>query len=269
MYEYIYTKTGVITSRIQCEIKSDPNIETLLVYVLWNLPDDLRIVFEEEIPEEEVAELDILVANHPDDSSLCNVGDGVGSTGSGSMSGISHDELGNLGRDDHLQYVPRAGIRGFTNTVSGVDPTEDYHLTTRWYVDNTIDTAISTWASYEYETSSESISTTTSTSWIQKLRLELTGLEAGKYRIDWYYEWAYSKGNFQFKSQIQVDDTDIYMEQEVRPTPASTNKYRDASGFAYTNLTAGDHYIDLDYCSSKKNKTAYIRRARISARRVS
>jgi len=58
---------------------------------------------------------------------------------SGTASGIiSHNWLLELDGDDHLQYVPRTGIRGFTSTVSGVDPTEDYHLTTRQYVDDQI-----------------------------------------------------------------------------------------------------------------------------------
>jgi len=51
-----------------------------------------------------------------------------------------HDQLIGLGDDDHLQYVPRTGIRGFTGTVSGIDPTQPYHLTTRWYVDDEIAT---------------------------------------------------------------------------------------------------------------------------------
>jgi len=55
---------------------------------------------------------------------------------SGSVSGtISHKYLLDLDSDDHLQYVPRDGSRGFTNTVSGVWPTESYHLTTKQYVD--------------------------------------------------------------------------------------------------------------------------------------
>jgi hypothetical protein len=37
--------------------------------------------------------------------------------------------------DDHLIYVPRDGTRGFTNTVSGVDPVADYHLATKYYID--------------------------------------------------------------------------------------------------------------------------------------
>ncbi len=49
-----------------------------------------------------------------------------------------HDQLIGLADDDHLQYVPRDGTRGFTATVSGVTPTEDYHLTTKQYVDSQI-----------------------------------------------------------------------------------------------------------------------------------
>jgi hypothetical protein len=55
---------------------------------------------------------------------------------------ITYSEHGNLvglDGDDHLQYVPRTGYRGFLGTVSGVDPIEDYHLSTRWYVDYQFD----------------------------------------------------------------------------------------------------------------------------------
>jgi len=48
---------------------------------------------------------------------------------------ISHSSLAGLGNDDHIQYVLTDGSRGFTNTVSGVTPTQDYHLATKAYVD--------------------------------------------------------------------------------------------------------------------------------------
>ena len=56
-----------------------------------------------------------------------------------SVSG-THGDLVGLEDDDHLQYVPTTGSRGFTGTVSGIDPTESYHLTTRWYVDDLVST---------------------------------------------------------------------------------------------------------------------------------
>jgi hypothetical protein len=46
-----------------------------------------------------------------------------------------HGGLTGLEDDDHLQYMPINASRGFTNTVSGVYPTQDYHLTTKAYVD--------------------------------------------------------------------------------------------------------------------------------------
>jgi len=55
---------------------------------------------------------------------------------------VDHGELLGLSDDDHLQYVPRTGSRGFTSTVSGVYPTEDYHLTTKEYVDDVVASGI-------------------------------------------------------------------------------------------------------------------------------
>jgi hypothetical protein len=63
-----------------------------------------------------------------------------------SLSGINdlmdHGQLLGLGDDDHLQYVRADGgvgdSRGFTATVSGVYPTQDYHLVTKEYVDDQV-----------------------------------------------------------------------------------------------------------------------------------
>lgn len=51
-----------------------------------------------------------------------------------------HGALSGLTDDDHTQYVPTNADRGFTATVSGVDPTEDYHLATKFYIDNELAT---------------------------------------------------------------------------------------------------------------------------------
>ena len=53
---------------------------------------------------------------------------------------VDHGGLTGLGDDDHTQYVPTDGSRGFTNTVSGVDPTQPYHLTTKNYIDTELAT---------------------------------------------------------------------------------------------------------------------------------
>ena len=49
-----------------------------------------------------------------------------------------HGELTGLADDDHTQYSLADGTRAFTGTVSGVDPTETAHLTTKGYVDTAV-----------------------------------------------------------------------------------------------------------------------------------
>lgn len=63
----------------------------------------------------------------------------VNSTASGiEFSTIGHNELTGLTNDDHPQYVPTDGSRGFSSTVSGVDPINDGDLATKKYVDDTV-----------------------------------------------------------------------------------------------------------------------------------
>ncbi|RLI52469.1 MAG: hypothetical protein DRO87_13165, partial [Candidatus Thorarchaeota archaeon] len=51
-----------------------------------------------------------------------------------------HGNLTGLGDDDHTQYILVDGTRGFTATVSGTDPIEDYDLSTKYYVDEQVAT---------------------------------------------------------------------------------------------------------------------------------
>lgn len=57
--------------------------------------------------------------------------------GGGGGGGVStHANLNGLSADDHPQYILVDGTRGFTATVSGIEPTQDYELATKEYVDN-------------------------------------------------------------------------------------------------------------------------------------
>lgn len=47
-----------------------------------------------------------------------------------------HGNLSELLQDDHVQYILANGTRPFSGTVSGVNPTADAHLSTKWYVDS-------------------------------------------------------------------------------------------------------------------------------------
>jgi hypothetical protein len=54
---------------------------------------------------------------------------------------LPHNWLTNFdATDDHQQYVPVNASRGFTASVSGVDPTQSYELTTKFYVDDLVST---------------------------------------------------------------------------------------------------------------------------------
>ncbi len=52
-----------------------------------------------------------------------------------------HGNLSGLSDDDHTQYVLATGLRAFTGAVSGIDPTLDPHLATKFYVDTEITSA--------------------------------------------------------------------------------------------------------------------------------
>jgi len=53
---------------------------------------------------------------------------------------FDHGLMIGLGDDDHPQYTLADGTRAFSNTVSGVTPTQDAHLSTKGYVDGEIST---------------------------------------------------------------------------------------------------------------------------------
>lgn len=53
---------------------------------------------------------------------------------------FDHGDLTGLGDDDHTQYVPTDGSRGFTSTVSGIDPIESSDLATKYYIDQELAT---------------------------------------------------------------------------------------------------------------------------------
>ncbi len=117
--------------------------------------------------------------------------------------------------------------------------------------------------SYFYADSGEEVSSTTGIDFIEKLKLNVTNLPSGyNYRIGWFFEFAYASSASEFRGRLQLDDTTDIMLMDVRPTPADPDKFSICSGFAYTQIS-GNHFFDIDFCSSSLGKTAYIRRARL------
>jgi len=114
----------------------------------------------------------------------------------------------------------------------------------------------------------DTVSQTTSTSWQQKLRLSVTGLPAGTYRIAFYYNWQYSVAFRDFQGRVQLDDTtNLFLHQQEPKDPGTDQVYVE-SGFIHVALN-GDHDIDIDYRASQAGDTAYIAFARLEIWRVS
>lgn len=60
-------------------------------------------------------------------------------------SGADGDLETHKSADDHTIYAKADGSRGFSSTVSGVDPVDDDDLATKGYVDDEISTTVSGW----------------------------------------------------------------------------------------------------------------------------
>jgi hypothetical protein len=105
----------------------------------------------------------------------------------------------------------------------------------------------------------EGQSSTTSTSYEQKVRLELDGIPDGAYIVQWYVELRHSNntpGEI-VEMRVEVNDTN-----EIGFSTWMYNVWEDAAGFTIQDVSAGDHFIDLDF-RVQGGGTAYCRRARL------
>jgi len=123
----------------------------------------------------------------------------------------------------------------------------------------------------EQYTSDEAESSTTSATPQQKLNLTTPSIEAGTYRIEWYYEFSSDDENNGVGVQAQIDNTTTIATAieaiKKKYTAFTPPAYYMRSGFYEGALTAGIHTVDLDYWNTG-GSTSYIRRARLSIWRV-
>lgn len=121
------------------------------------------------------------------------------------------------------------------------------------------------------DAASEGESETSSTSWVQKLRLTTPSIPAGRYRVGWHYEWNYASAANDALVQVQVDDdaAKILMEMTQEPPDAGSDQWNNKGGFGYVDLAAGAHTVDLDYRAGNGLYSITIRKARLELWRVS
>lgn len=121
---------------------------------------------------------------------------------------------------------------------------------------------------YFQNAASEGSSTTTSTTFQQKVTMTTPSLPSGDYRIGWYFEWQHTDTSTDFRARVRLNNTTNLMEQQEEPQDGGTDQWRPTSGYMVQTLS-GANTIDLDYSRVGGSGTAGIRRARLEIWRVS
>lgn len=114
------------------------------------------------------------------------------------------------------------------------------------------------------------LSTTTSTTYQQKLRVSTpSNTPAGTYHIEWCGAWSCSIGTYVCNMRVQIDDTDTVWEVDPVSMADGTAGRHPAFGQCEVDLSAGSHDIDFDYSSESGSNTAAVAEVRIKIWRIS
>lgn len=122
-----------------------------------------------------------------------------------------------------------------------------------------------------YYAEDDSESSTSSTSWQQKLRLTLTNIPAGSYEIEWYAELYHTDTGSAASARVQRDDSTTIAQARYYAASGWALNYQAFGGIKHTDLSAGSYTYDLDYTvgdNSGGSTSAYIRRARLLVTRL-
>jgi hypothetical protein len=123
---------------------------------------------------------------------------------------------------------------------------------------------------FYYSEADETEMSTNSTSWTNRLTLTASGVEAGKYRLGWYYEYRLNKAGKTLSVRISLNDDHVNLLHDVNLSMIQTTNYVSSSGFYHDTLVSGTYHIDLDWMidSAQGGTTAYLRRVRLEFWRV-
>lgn len=115
----------------------------------------------------------------------------------------------------------------------------------------------------------EGSSTTSSTTFVQKVRLTTGSVAAGDYYIGWQYQWNMDSVQRDFKGQVDLDEGTLLMSHQQEAADAGADQLHYASGFAVVTLTAATHTVDIDFSVTNGGDVATIAQARLILYRVS
>lgn len=98
----------------------------------------------------------------------------------------------------------------------------------------------------EYQSAeSLGISSTTSTTYVEKLKLTTGTIAAGDYKIDWGHDQSTDKASTPVGFRVHVDDTTLCAENNF--TRPSLGEFAALSGFCVVTLTNATHTVDIDH----------------------
>jgi hypothetical protein len=182
---------------------------------------------------------------------------------------LKDDEKVIFGTDDDafIEWDETGNQLEVSTVVSGVTPTQNHHLTTKYYVDTAVSGVTTIFGSNYFVAEDVTQTDTTNTSYVRKLRLTASGAQAGNYRIDYYSEWLHSKTSTTFSYKVDIDDTTTIHETSF--APANALSWYTISGFDYYTLASGTHTFDIEFLSSSTGSTSSIKNARIEVWRIS
>lgn len=112
------------------------------------------------------------------------------------------------------------------------------------------------------QVSSDSVSSTTSTSYQTKLTMTTSPIVSGTYRIGWCYDWRYTDTSSNFQGIVVANGTTIY-EHNQEPKDSGSDQSIPNSGFTYITLPNGVTTINIKYKAQRSDKTAYISNAKL------
>lgn len=120
----------------------------------------------------------------------------------------------------------------------------------------------------EYQSAeSLGISSTTSTTYVEKLKLTTGTVAAGDYKIEWGYEQSTDKASTPVAARVHVDDTTVCAENNYQR--AALGQFSPDSGFCVVTLTNAVHTVDIDHKTDSGAGTgSNIQSARILIFRV-
>lgn len=210
-------------------------------------------------------------------------------TGNGDIFRVTPTSSGGISSESDLgtaTKLPKSRLSASTNPDVDDDATEGYEIGSRWInevtgeefvcFDNTIGNAVwgsttesgggsGVWGTDAAYAESLSTSITTSTTYQNKIILNVNATAFGTYRVGWSYKWNADTTSFDFLARLTDGASTTYWEHVQEPQDSAgdfdgtgSDQQHQAGGFFYLDLTAGAHTFVLQWASGSNGNEASI-----------